>query len=71
MLKAVVFLEKFALVTSTYVKLHLLYSAGMDIYVCTIQVPPDMLSMEVTTETNPDERETQKDRDSRYASLIV
>ena len=31
-----------------------------------LQVPPDMLSMEVTTETNPDERETQRDLESRY-----
>lgn len=29
------------------------------------QVPPDMLSMEVTTETNPDERDPQQDRDAR------
>lgn len=35
-----------------------------------MQVPPDMLSMEVTTETNPDERETQRDLDSRYNTLL-
>ena len=29
-----------------------------------------MLSMEITTETNPDERETQKDLDTRWASLL-
>ena len=29
------------------------------------QVPPDMLSMEVTTETNPDERNPQSEVDSR------
>jgi len=29
------------------------------------QVPPDMLSMEVTTEPNPDERESQSELDAR------
>ena len=29
------------------------------------QVPPDMLSMEVTMETNPDERNPQNEMDSR------
>ena len=29
------------------------------------QVPPDMLSMEITTETNPDERESQRELDSK------
>lgn len=29
------------------------------------QVPPDMLSMDVTMETNPDEREPQSELDSR------
>lgn len=33
------------------------------------QVPPDMLSMEVTTETNPDKRNSQRDLDSRYMDL--
>ena len=30
------------------------------------QVPPDMLSMEVTMETNPDERNSQSEVDSRF-----
>lgn len=30
------------------------------------QVPPDMLSMEVTTETDPDVRDPQSERDSRW-----
>ena len=35
------------------------------------QVPPDMLSMEVTTETNPDERNPQSEVDSRYVVLTL
>ena len=34
-------------------------------------VPPDMLSMEVTTETNPDERDPQSELDSRYITKML
>ena len=35
------------------------------------QVPPDMLSMEVTTETNPDERNSQNEVDARSAEFSL
>ena len=40
-------------------------------YVCSlVQVPPDMLTMEVTEESNPDVRVSQREADARLVHLV-